>query len=688
MKGLIGGLLGVCFCLLGACAKAPQDPDVTQTASTQKSGIDKSNFDLSVKPGDDFYHYVDGTWLKTTKIPAEKSSYSAFTKLADDVQLQLRGIVEEAQKKTDRVAGSDEQKVGDMFASFMNEDLANSKGVTPLQPLFDKIDAVKSRDQLPTVLAELGRAGVSTPIGGFINQDAKNPEAYILYLWQDGLGLPERDYYLDKDNPKFREIRAKYLLYMGNMLKVLGVENPSKMVSQIMGFETALAQVSWTPVDNRDDDKTYNKRELATINSATPDFDLKTFLEVTGIHDSDAVIVSQPSYFEGMAKIIANTDLPTIKAYLKWQTLNAYAAYLSKDIVDANFNFYGKTLSGAQELKPRWKRGVDVVEQSLGEVLGRIYVQRYFPEDAKARMEVLIHNLLDTYRVSIKNLTWMGDETKTKALEKLDKFNVKVGYPNKWKDYSALTVDAGDLVGNVERSREVEHNREMAKLGKPVDKDEWFMTPQTINAYYNPVANEIVFPAAILQPPFFDRDADDAVNYGAIGAVIGHEIGHGFDDQGSKYNGDGKMENWWTDSDRKNFMARTKALSEQYSHYCPLGAGQPCVNGDLTIGENIGDLGGLSISYKAYKSTLAGKEAPVLDGFTGDQRVFIGWAQAWRTLMRDELLLTRIKTDPHSPPEYRVNGVVRNIPEWYDAFDVKEGDALYLPPDQRVKIWY
>lgn len=686
MKRVLIG--AACALALAACSKGGDEAATAPAKPAEKamgSGITLANFDKSVEPGDDFYRYVNGSWLAATQIPSDKSNYGSFTKLADDAEQQLLKIIEDSAASGGK-PGSNEQKVGAMYASFMNNELANEKGIKPLQPMLDKIDAVSSKAQLPEIFAELGRYGVTIPIAGFINQDAKDPTTYIVYLWQWGLSLPDRDYYLE-DTEKFKTIRAKYLAHLEKMLAYTGEKNPAAAAKKVMAYETALAKDHWTRVENRDDDKTYNKREIAKLNESTPGFDAAAFLKASGVQNIDSVILSQPSYAEGMAKTLKATDLATIKAHMKWQTLNAFAAFLSDELVAADFDFFGKVLRGVEENRPRWKRGVALVEGSLGEVLGAIYVDRHFPPQAKARMETLVDNLIKAYEVSIKELDWMGDETKAKALDKLSKFTVKIGYPDEWKDYSALEVKPDDLLGNVMRSRSVEHDRELAKLGAPVDKGEWHMTPQTVNAYYNPPANEIVFPAAILQPPFFDMTAEDAVNYGGIGAVIGHEIGHGFDDQGSKYDGDGVLRNWWTDADRKNFEGRTSALNGQYDQFCPLGEDQPCVKGELTIGENIGDLGGLSIALKAYKTSVGGGPGKSIDGFTGVQRVFLGWAQVWRRLYRDEELLNRLKTDPHSPSEYRANGIVRNIPEWYEAFNVSPEDDLYLPPEQRVRIW-
>ncbi|MFA5941741.1 MAG: M13-type metalloendopeptidase [Sinimarinibacterium sp.] len=671
--------------LLIACGKSEQAAAPAPTAAPAPkvlvSGVDKTQFDPAVRIQDDFYRHVNGNWLKNNPVPADKSNYGSFTKLADDAEKQLKAIIEESAAKTDKKAGSDEQKVGDYYAAFMDEAKADELALKPLADELARIDALKERKELAALFAQLSRIGVNV-VPGYIDTDAKDSTQYMVYLFQGGTGLPDRDFYLDKSE-KFAQIRARYEAHIGNTLKLAGIEQPEAQAKAIMALETKLAEKQWDKVDSRDADKTYNKYAFADLGKLMPNFDWPAYIDGTGIGKSPGLVISQPSFFTAFDQILQKTELGTIKAWLKWSVLSQYAPLLSKPFVDENFAFYGTTLNGITELKPRWKRGVDATESALGEVLGRIYVTRHFPPQAKARMEGLVQNLVKAYEASIKDLDWMSDETKQKALVKLSKFTPKIGYPNKWKDYSKLEVKADDLVGNVMRSSQVEHDREVAKLGGPIDREEWHMTPQTVNAYYNPGMNEIVFPAAILQPPFFDMDADDAVNYGGIGAVIGHEIGHGFDDQGSKYDGDGNLKSWWTDDDRKHFEERTKALIAQYDAYEPL-PGQR-VSGAFTIGENIGDLGGLSIAYKAYK--MSQPQATTIDGLTGDQRVFLGWAQVWRRNYKDENLLQRLKSDPHSPSEYRCNGIVRNLPEWYTAFDVKDSDKLYIAPEQRVKIW-
>ena len=662
--------------LLAACAGSPAAPALA-------SGVELASLDRSVRPQDDFFRHVNGTWLKNTEIPADKARYGAFTKLRDDSEARLRAIIEESSTKPNKQPGSDEQKVGDLYNSFMDEARIDEAGLKPIEAELARIEAIKSKKEIPALMAHLLRINATAPINGYVNQDAKKPTEYIVYLFQSGLGLPDRDYYL-LDDAKFKEMRAGYVAHVEKVLAMAGDKDAARSAKDIMALETALAKKYWSRVDSRDDDKTYNKREIAKAGAVTPGFDFAAYLRAAGV-TNDAVIVMQPSAFTGFAEQLKARPLATWKTYFRWHLIKSFSPYLSKPYVDENFAFYGKTLRGIQENRPRWKRAVEAVEGSLGESLGKIYVARHFPPEHKARMEQLVRNLIKAYEQSIRSLEWMSEETKQQALVKLGKFTPKIGYPNKWRDYSSLTIDGGDLVGNLIRSAQFEHEYQIGKLGKPIDREEWFLTPQTVNAYYNPGMNEIVFPAAILQPPFFNAAADDAVNYGGIGAVIGHEIGHGFDDQGSKYDGDGLLQSWWTESDRKNFEGRTKALIGQYDQYEPL-PGQK-VQGALTIGENIGDLGGASIAYLAYQLSLGGKQAPVIDGFTGDQRFFIGFAQIWRDKMRDAAMLERLKTDPHSPPEFRCNGTVVNVPQFYAAFGVKDGDRMFLAPDKRVKIW-
>jgi predicted metalloendopeptidase len=565
----------------------------------------------------------------------------------------------------------------------MDEKKLDELGLKPLEPELARIDAVTSKDQIAALMAHLDAIYVSTPIGIYIAQDDKDPQHYIAYLTQSGLTLPDRDYYLLND-ARFQQIRKAYGKHLEKMLTMMGDPSASQDAASIIVLETALARKHWTRVESRDSDKVYNKFEIGKLKTISAEFNWDAFLAAAGI-SIPAVIVAQPSALSEFGEQLQKTPLPVWKTYFKWQILRQYAQYLSKPFVDEAFEFSGRTLRGIQEQRPRWKRAVAVEEWAVGELLGKVYVARYFSPDAKVRMEQLVQNLLKAYEQSIQSLDWLGPETKRQALVKLSKFTTKIGYPKKWRDYSGLSISPDDLVGNVLRAEEFGFQFDVNKLKKPVDRDEWEMTPQTVNAYYNSNLNEIVFPAAILQPPFFDMSADDAVNYGGIGAVIGHEIGHGFDDQGSKYDSEGALKSWWTKQDRESFETRTKALIGQYNQFEPLKGYK--VNGALTIGENIGDLGGATIAYKAYHLALNGKESPTMDGFTGDQRFFIGFAQIWLSLVRNEAMVERLKTDPHSPNEFRARGPLQNLPEFYKAFSVNPGDGMFLAPDQRVKLW-
>jgi putative endopeptidase len=650
------------------------------------AGIASEYIDPSVRAQDDFFEYQNGKWLKTAEIPADKSSWGSFMQLREETLPQLRSIIEQAAQDQNRAAGSDAQRIGDFYASFIDEARLEQLGITPLNAELAKISAVKDKAELPALLAHLGQIGVNVPYDFGIHQDAKDSTKYVADIYQGGLGMPDRDYYLKADDAKLADARAKYQQHVEKTLALAGDKNAAANAKAIVDFETEIARVQWTKVENRDPVKAYNKVVLADMAKMAPSYDWKSYLDASGISGKTTyVIVSQPTYLKGFAEIANKTSLDTWKAYLQMHLVDAYANFLSKAYVDERFSFYGKTLSGVSEMEPRWKRGVGALERAMGESLGKLYVEKHFPAERKARMEELVKNLLAAYKQSIDKLDWMSPVTKKEAQAKLAKFTPKIGYPNKWKDYSALVVAKDDLVGNVMRSRVVESNRELNKLGKPIDRDEWGMTPQTVNAYYNPELNEIVFPASILQPPFFDANADDAVNYGGIGAVIGHEISHGFDDQGAQYDGDGNLRDWWSAADHKNFAAKTKMLVEQYDGYSPLPGYH--VNGSLTLGENIADNSGLAIAYKAYKLSLKGKKAPVINGLTGDQRFYMGWAQVWRSKMREPQQIVQVKTDPHSPGQFRANGTLKNQPGFYQAFGVKPGDKMYLAPKDRVIIW-
>jgi predicted metalloendopeptidase len=643
--------------------------------------------DHSVRPQDDFYRYVNGKWLDTTQIPPDKGRYGAFDQLQDEAQQQLQGIIEGLRRSSD-AADPDQQKIADLYGSFMDEATLEQLGLKPLDAALAQVDALNSKDGIAALIASFNRMGVTAPYTPQVHQDARDSSKYVFDLGQDGLGMPDRDYYLLND-PKLKQIRTQYAAYVGKLMGLAGDANAARDARDIVALETALAKVQWTKVQNRDPVKTYNKYPYAKLTALAPGYDWKAYLADSGVQDkTDYLVISQPSYITGFDRIVRTTPLPVWKAYFRWHLINDYAPYLSKNFVDAHFEFYGMALRGIQQDRPRWKRGVGLVDGAIGEALGRLYVARYFPPQSKARVDQLVMNLIAAYRADISTLDWMGPQTKQKAEDKLSKLTTKIGYPVKWRDYSALKIVKGDLVGNVMRANEFEYNRNLDKIGKPVDHTEWQMTPQTVNAYYDPEHNEIVFPAAILQPPYFDPKADDAVNYGGIGAVIGHEISHGFDDQGSQYDGDGDLLNppgWFTKADLANFKQRTQALVAQYSAYAPVPGYH--VNGELTLGENIADNSGLAIAYKAYQISLNGHPAPVIDGLTGDQRFFMGWAQAWRSKVRDNEAILLIKSDPHSPAEIRGTVPEMNQAAFYTAFDIKPGDKMYLPPDKRVSLW-
>ncbi|MDT5312948.1 MAG: putative endopeptidase [Mycobacterium sp.] len=661
------------------------------TLEATHSGIDLSYVDDDARPQDDLFGHVNGRWLADHDIPPDRATDGAFRLLADRAEEQVRDLIVEASERGGQ-EGSDEQRVGDLYGSFMDTETVARVGVQPLLDELATIDAAADPTALAAVLGELQRTGVGGGTGLYVDTDSKDSTRYLLHLSQSGLGLPDESYYRDA---KHADILAAYPGHIARMLALaLGEEpQPSEWeatAERIVALETKIAAAHWDVVKRRDADLTYNLRAFTDLTAEAPGFDWAGWIAAIGTTPEAAaeVVVRQPDFLTAFAALWADEDLEDWKRWLRWRVISARSSMLTDELVAENFDFYGRTLSGTEEIRDRWKRGVALVENLMGDAVGKLYVERHFPPDAKARMDELVANLREAYRVSISDLDWMTPETRERALAKLDKFTPKIGYPVRWRDYPGLVIDRADLYGNYKRGNAVGYDRELAKLGGPVDRDEWFMTPQTVNAYYNPGMNEIVFPAAILQPPFFDAEADDAANYGGIGAVIGHEIGHGFDDQGAKYDGDGNLVDWWTDSDRAEFGSRTEALIAQYEDFTPrqLSGGQH-VNGAFTVGENIGDLGGLSIALLAYELSLGGKPAPVIDGLTGVQRVFFGWAQVWRTKSRDAEAIRRLAIDPHSPPEFRCNGVIRNIDAYYDAFDVDESDALYLDPEQRVRIW-
>jgi putative endopeptidase len=672
MKNIKLSLLAATI-LLASCDKKPE----------LLSGITKKNMDTLVNPGDNFDEYVNGIWKKTNKIPADKASYGAFDILYDKSQKDVKAIIENA-AKSNNASGSDEQKIGDYYASFMNRKDRDAKGIKPMQTDLKTIDAIANYWDLASYFGSANRIGVPVPFTIFVNQDSKNPKEYALTTWQAGLGLPEREYYTSTD-AKMADIRKKYVAHVAKMFQLCGIENPAENAAKIMALETSIASNHMKKEDTRDVVKLYNKYKMTDLKTLMPDFDWSAMLKTAGMDKEKTIIISQIEYTKSLNNIIKNTPLDTWKIYLKWGLINRNANRLNSELDNQSFEFYGKALYGVEKQQEDWKRAVSAVNGAMGEMVGKVYVKKHFTPEAKERMVTLVKNLIKAYAESIKKLDWMSADTKKQALSKVDKFLIKIGYPDTWRDYTELKIVKNDLYGNSVRANEFEYQRNLNKLGKPVDRTEWGMTPQTVNAYYNPSLNEIVFPAAILQPPFFNLEADDAVNYGGIGAVIGHEIGHGFDDQGSAFDGDGVMKNWWTEVDFKAFKAKTAALETQYNSFKAFP--DLNVNGAFTLGENIGDLGGLSIAIKAYKMSLNGKEAPVMDGFTGIQRVFLGWGQVWLDKSREEALRSQIAGDSHSPAKFRINGVVRNIPEFYEAFKIKPTDSLYLAPEKRVKIW-
>ena len=685
MKKLMIG--AAALLIIAACGQKAEQPAAEAPAAGEPialiSGIDVSGMDTSVRPGDDFFAYVNGTWVKETEMPADKARYGVFDKLRDESQEAVKVIIEQS-ATGDFAKGTDEQKVGDLYNSYLDWDTRNAKGIEPLQPELDRISAISSHDELAVYFAEATKRALDAPFGVGQLPDPKDPQRYAIAAGQSGLGLPDREFYL-KDDEKSEDIRNKYVAHIAKMFDLAGLADGAAAADTIMALETRIAAEHMTKEQSRRYLENYKKVELAELPALMPNFNWDGFLAELEISNVPFIGVFTMDYLKALDGIITDTDLDTWKTYLTWSALNNTAGRLTRDLDVQNFEFYGKVLSGTEEQREDWRRATNLVDGTVGEVVGKVYVKQHFPPEAKERMLGLVGNLVKAYEKSIKELDWMTDTTKAEALDKLSKFHPMVGYPDKWRDYSALDIEADDLYGNIERAALAEFRRQRDRHDGPVDKLEWSLNPQTVNAYYHPLNNQIVFPAAILQPPFFNMEADDAVNYGAIGAVIGHEIGHGFDDSGSTFDGDGVLRNWWTDEDRAAFEARTGALVSQYDEFRPFE--DLAVNGEFTQGENIGDLGGITIGLLAYQMSLDGQEPPVIDGFSGVQRVFLGFGQVWRGIIRDEAMRTQIATDPHSPAVYRTNGPVRNVPEWYEAFEVAEADALYLPPEERVKIW-
>lgn len=649
-------------------------------------GLDKAAINQSIRPQDDLFRHVNGSWLDNTEIPEDKAVYGSFHMLADDSELAVKAILEEA---ADDPKPGVSQQIGDLYSSFLDEERIEKLGSDPIKPGLERIEAINDYSDFFSMIGAFERAGVSGLWGSYVDNDPGNPERYLVHLYQGGIGLPDKDYYTDE---KYQEIREAYVVHLAKMFELAGWSeaDAKENAKQIYSLEEKIAAVHWNRVESRDAEKTYNLRTFAQLKELSPNILWADYLAGATLKENllSENVVMMPSFFEGLSKLLTKENLPVFKLAMAMDLIRSYAPYLSSDFVQERFNFYGQKLTGQPVNRPRWKRAVTVVEGSLGEAVGQLYIERHFPAQSKTRMDALVSYLIKAYEMSIKSLDWMSDETKQKALIKLSKFNPKIGYPKKWKDYSSIEISKDDLVTNIANVSSWQFDYNANKIGSPIDRDEWHMTPQTVNAYYNPGLNEIVFPAAILQPPFFSPDADDAVNFGGIGAVIGHEIGHGFDDQGSKYDGDGKLVSWWTEEDRKAFEALTKSLIDQFSALTPAQLDEKYkVNGELTIGENIGDLGGLGIAWKAYLLSLDGKEPPVIDDLTGAQRFVMSWAQCWRTKHRDELLIQRLATDPHSPPEFRANQIVKNLDVFYDAFGVTEDDQMWLAEKDRVVIW-
>ncbi len=664
-----------------ACAATSNIPE-----STLVSGINRTNRDLSVRPQDDFYQYSNGLWLKNTRIPADKSSWGAFNELRQTTLEQLHNLIESQIKGEHSQANSSVVKIATIYQQFMNESQLNQQGITPLEPLLKKVAQLTSVQQIPALMAQLQRDEIAMPYSVAIHQDAKDSSVMVADFYQDGLGLPDRDYYLKKDDHQLAKTLNAYQIHVAKMLAFINDSAPQVHAKEIIQLETKLATAQWTKVANRDPQKTYNKYLLSQLDTLTPGYPWPTYLTASGIKGKvNYVIISQPSYFQQFNHLLKHTPLAVWQTYLRLRIIDHFAPDLSQPLVNENFAFYGSALSGIPQNKPRWQRGIALVEGTLGNALGKLYVEQYFPPQNRAKVQTLVANLMAAYSMSIESLDWMSPATKAKAQEKLAAIMLKIGYPDQWRDYSGLNLTAGNLIDNLIAANRFNYDYEINKLGKPVDRSEWGMTPQTVNAYYNPELNEIVFPAAILQPPFFDVDADMAANYGGIGAVIGHEISHGFDDQGSQYDANGNLHDWFTKEDHQRFDQKTAALVAQYNAYSPLPGYH--VNGELTLGENIADNSGLAIAYKAYLLSLHGESAPIIDGYSGSQRFYLSWANVWRAKVRPEQQIIYLKSDPHSPAAVRGNAPLKNQPGFYSAFTVKESDRMYLPPQQRITIW-
>jgi endothelin-converting enzyme/putative endopeptidase len=668
---------------LAACsdetAVAPPAPEPPK-AAIGTFGIDLAAMDTSVKPGDDFYRYVNGKWVSTFPMPADKARYGVFDALRDKSEVDVRTLLDEL-AAAPAAAGTVRQKVADLYASWMDEPAIEARGIEPLEGDLDAIAAARTKTDIVRLMGNIDYAG---PIGMYISPDPADPTRYVVNVTQSGLGMPVRDYYLN-EGATFDAYRAAYKAYVTKVFELIGDASPAASADAVVALETELATVHWSPERRRDVQATNNPVDRAGLTAMIPAVDWNVFLPVAGLGAVQNFVVNETTALRDGAALLDTQSVDAWKKYLAFHLANSYASQLPKAFDDANFDFYRRTLAGVEVQRDRWKRGVQLVDGLIGEGVGELYVAKYFPPDYKAKMDELVANLVAAMRERLQTLAWMDDATRAEAQKKLATFDPRVGYPVKWRDYSAYAIERGALFENVRNGNRFDWNRQVARLDEPVDRDEWGMNPQTVNAYYNPLVNQITFPAAILQPPFFDPYADPAVNYGAIGAVIGHEIGHGYDDQGREFDETGRIRNWWTPETNDRFMATIGRFAEQYNSFCPLEGA--CVNGNFTMGENIGDLGGLEMAYAAYKLSLGGSEAPVIDGFTGDQRFFMAHAQVWRAIQRDDALRNQLLTDPHSPAAARGSIPERNMDAWYAAFNVKEGDAQYIAPEQRVRIW-
>ncbi len=670
-----------------ACSPETAEPISDETtpydADTMQSGIALENMDTDVRPQDNFYRYVNGTWLEETEIPSDRSRWGSFDELREQAEEHTLELVREIAGK-DAEEGSDQQKIGDMFSSFMDTVRIEEAGLRPLAADLENIDTLSSHQGLAAFWGHYQQFRFGSPVSVYVGQDLMQSDQYITSATQSGLGLPDRDYYLN-DDAQSEQIRDRYLEYISELWDAAGWADGDQAAQRILNLETRIADIHWTRVENRDRQATYNKFTIDELQEKASEFDWLLFLDHAQLDDIEEIVVRQPSYLEGFAGMWNEIALDDWKTYLRFHLLRRSASSLSSEFDEAHFNFYGRVLRGQPEQRRREMRALSATESVLGFMVGQKYVDRHFPQEASDRMDELIDNLIIAFEESIKELTWMTDETKEEALAKLSTFNTKIGYPDVWRDYECLSIRPDDLIGNQRRSSVCEYERNIGRLGEEVDREEWGMTPQTVNAYYNVALNEIVFPAGILQPPFFNVEAEDAVNYGGIGAVIGHEISHGFDDQGRRSDGEGNLRDWWTETDEVQFQELAQKMIDQYSAYNPIG--DMFINGELALGENIADLGGLNVAYRAYHNSLEGEEPPVIDGFTGDQRFFMGWGQIWRITFRDEALRQQLITGPHSPGKYRVLGILSNMPEFYEAFDVQPGDEMHRSDEDRIRIW-